>query len=450
MGTDFGFYSIENHHSKDSIYKNDTENSKEIREISEKNMRENFTKQGYLGDCLTTDMYFTTKRRIEMSLKYTKNLYNFNIYNCSDGLIIEETQHINKNKEISITESLSKYNFSTMTRDRKKEININEIKDKIKNIHKFKNQKLNDKMDLVISKTIIGFSNFVSIHKPDLIVLHGDRVESLACATVGCLNNIKTAHIEGGEVSCAVDEILRHSISKLSHIHFVTNLKAKKRLLQMGESKKSIFVIGSPDIDIIKSKNLPKIEFVKNWYGIVFEKYAIAILHPVTTDLKDLNKQCKIFLSAILESKKNYILIYTNNDQGSEVIIKKYMKLRKTKNIKLLPSIRFEYYLTLLKNASFIIGNSSSGIMEAPYYGLPTINIGNRQNKRANFDTIENCKFSLKPIKKLINKFSKKNIVKKTTKTEYFGKGQSFKIFNKILKMNNFWKIKSQKEFQDL
>ena len=324
------------------------------------------------------------------------------------------------------------------------------IKDKIKNIHKFKNQKLNDKMDLVISKTIIGFSNFVSIHKPDLIVLHGDRVESLACATVGCLNNIKTAHIEGGEVSGAVDEILRHSISKLSHIHFVTNLKAKKRLLQMGESKKSIFVIGSPDIDIIKSKNLPKIEFVKNWYDIVFEKYAIAILHPVTTDLKDLNKQCKIFLSAILESKKNYILIYPNNDQGSEVIIKKYMKLRKTKNIKLLPSIRFEYYLTLLKNASFIIGNSSSGIMEAPYYGLPTINIGNRQNKRANFDTIENCKFSLKPIKKLINKFSKKNIVKKTTKTEYFGKGQSFKIFNKILKMNNFWKIKSQKEFQDL
>lgn len=324
------------------------------------------------------------------------------------------------------------------------------IKDKIKNIHKFNNQKLNDKMDLVISKTIIGFSKFVNRHKPDLIVLHGDRVESLACATVGCLNNIKTAHIEGGEVSGAVDEILRHSISKLCHIHFVTNLKAKKRLVQMGENRNSIFIIGSPDIDIIKSKNLPKIEFVKKWYDIIFEKYAIAVLHPVTTDLKNLNKQCKIFLKAIVQSKKNYILIYPNNDHGFKDILKQYMQLKKNKYIKLLPSIRFEYYLTLLKNANFIIGNSSSGIMEAPYYGLPTINIGNRQNKRADFITIANCKFSLKNIDKLIKKFSQKNTLKKNEKTEHFGKGQSFKIFSKILKMNNFWKIKNQKEFQDL
>lgn len=323
-------------------------------------------------------------------------------------------------------------------------------KDKIKNIHRFSNQKLNDKMDLIISNTINGFSNFVSIHKPDLIVLHGDRVEALACAQVGCLNNIKTAHIEGGEVSGAVDEILRHSISKLSHIHFVTNLKAKKRLLQMGEKRGSIFIIGSPDVDVIKSKNLPKLEFVKNWYDIFFEKYAIAILHPVTTDIKNLNQQCKIFLSAILESKKNYILIYPNNDPGFEIILKQYMKLSKNKNIKLLPSIRFEYYLTLLKNASFIIGNSSSGIMEAPYYGLPTINIGNRQNKRVSFATIANCKFSLKIIKKLINKIYKKNTLKKNKKIEYFGRGQSFKIFSKILKKNSFWKIKNQKEFQDL
>ena len=118
----------------------------------------------------------------------------------------------------------------------------------------------------------------------------------------------------------------------------------------MGEKGGSIFIIGSPDVDVIKSKNLPKLEFVKNWYDIFFEKYAIAILHPVTTDIKNLNQQCKIFLSAILESKKNYILIYPNNDPGFEIILKQYMKLSKNKNIKLLPSIRFEYYLTLLKN----------------------------------------------------------------------------------------------------
>ena len=93
-------------------------------------------------------------------------------------------------------------------------------------------------MDMILSKTIYGFSNFAKKIKPDLIIIHGDRTETLACAIVGSLNNFKTAHIEGGEVSGAVDEILRHSISKLSHIHFVTNSIARKRLIQMGESKK--------------------------------------------------------------------------------------------------------------------------------------------------------------------------------------------------------------------
>lgn len=136
-------------------------------------------------------------------------------------------------------------------------------KNKIKNIYKFKNQKLNDNMDHILSKTIKGFSEFIKFKKLDLIVFHGDRIEFLACAIVGCLNNIKTAHIEGGEVSGTVDEILRHSISKLSHAHFVTNNIAKKRLRQMGEKNNSIFVIGSPDVDIIKSKKLPKIIAVK-------------------------------------------------------------------------------------------------------------------------------------------------------------------------------------------
>ncbi|MDB2442443.1 UDP-N-acetylglucosamine 2-epimerase, partial [Candidatus Pelagibacter bacterium] len=290
-------------------------------------------------------------------------------------------------------------------------------KNKIKNIYKFKNQKLNDNMDYILSKTIKGFSEFIKFKKLDLIVFHGDRIESLACAIVGCLNNIKTAHIEGGEVSGTVDEILRHSISKLSHAHFVTNNIAKKRLRQMGEKNNSIFVIGSPDVDIIKSKKLPKITAVKKRYDIDFNDYAIGILHPVTTDLQNLKTQIKIFIKSILDSKKNYVLIYPNNDNGNEIILNEYKKLKNNNRIKLIPSMRFEYYLTLLKYAKFLIGNSSSGIMEAPYYGTFAINIGNRQNKRANINSVINCEFSTNIIKRLINKVYN---YKRHKKIEYF------------------------------
>ena len=113
------------------------------------------------------------------------------------------------------------------------------------------------------SQTITGLNKYISKNHIDLIVVHGDRVESLAGAISGCLNNVKVAHLEGGEISGTVDEILRHSISKLSHLHFVTNKIAKKRLLQMGEDKNSIFVIGSPDVDIIMNKKLVNINLVK-------------------------------------------------------------------------------------------------------------------------------------------------------------------------------------------
>ncbi len=108
-------------------------------------------------------------------------------------------------------------------------------------------------MDLTLAKTIEGLSAYVKNINPDLIVVHGDRVETLAGSIVGSLNNILVAHIEGGEVSGTVDELIRHSVSKLSHIHFVSNAEAAKRLEQMGEIKSSIFTIGSPDIDIMFS-----------------------------------------------------------------------------------------------------------------------------------------------------------------------------------------------------
>ena len=177
--------------------------------------------------------------------------------------------------------------------------------DNIKNVFRFNNQNNNDTADLILAKTISGFSKYVKKIRPDLIIVHGDRIEPLVCSAVGVLNNFRTAHIEGGEVSGTVDEIIRHSISKLSHIHFVTNKNAKKRLVQMGELNKNIFTIGSPDIDIMLSKNLPSISAVKKHYNIKFENYGIGILHSVTTDIINFKNDIKIFVNSLLKKAKN-------------------------------------------------------------------------------------------------------------------------------------------------
>tara|TARA_B100000767_G_C19765553_1_gene537310 strand:+ start:513 stop:1637 length:1125 start_codon:yes stop_codon:yes gene_type:complete len=321
------------------------------------------------------------------------------------------------------------------------------ISDKIKNIIRFRNQKNNDSMDFVLAKTIVGFKRIVTKIKPDLIVIHGDRIETLACAIVGSLNNYRTAHIEGGEVSGTVDEILRHSISKLAHTHFVTNKRAKKRLIQMGEFKDNIFVMGSPDVDIINSKKLPLYKDVTKRYDIKFKDYGIGILHPVTTNIENLRNETLSFLNSIKKSKKNFVLVYPNNDHGSNIILEEYKKI-KSKNIRILPSMRFEYYLVLLKNSKVIIGNSSSGIMEAPYYGVPTINIGDRQKNRSKLKTIQHCRFNEKKILNLIKKMFSKT--KRHKVKSEFGKGQSYKIFDKILRSKKLWKIDTQKHFQDI
>ena len=181
-------------------------------------------------------------------------------------------------------------------------------KDRIKNCYRFNNQSKNKNMDIVLANTIRGINKFIKKNRTDLIIVHGDRVESLAGAITGCLNNIKVSHIEGGELSGTVDEIIRHSITKLSHLHFVTNKIAKKRLEQMGEIKKNIFIIGSPDIDILLKKNLPSILSVKKRYNIIYDNYAICIFHPVTTELKKIKYQTKSLIHSLLKSKFNYVI----------------------------------------------------------------------------------------------------------------------------------------------
>lgn len=315
-----------------------------------------------------------------------------------------------------------------------------------KNVHTFENHTHETTMDLTLAKTIIGLSAYVKTISPDLILVHGDRVETLAGAIVGSLNNILVGHIEGGEVSGTVDELIRHSVSKLSHIHFVSNEGAAKRLIQMGEIASAIFTIGSPDIDIMFSDVLPNLDVVKAYYQILFSSYAIVMFHPVTTEVKEMQRYADDFVASLLADTHNYVVIYPNNDLGSQYIIESYKKLEENSRFRVFPSLRFEYFLTLLKNCQFIIGNSSAGIREAPYYGIPIINIGTRQQNRAVHTEIENVDYSIKSIEVALKKIDQHQV--KKTKTD-FGQGNSAQLFLETIINEDIWNVNHQKQFRD-
>lgn len=314
------------------------------------------------------------------------------------------------------------------------------------NIHTFENHTHETTMDLTLAKTIEGLSTYVKSCEPDMIVIHGDRVEALAGAIVGSLNNILVAHIEGGEVSGTIDELIRHSTSKMSHVHFVSNKQAKKRLIQMGELENAIFIIGSPDVDIMFSATLPNLETTKQYYEITFEKYAVAMFHPVTTEAKFMQEYADNFVKALLADHHNYVVVYPNNDLGSQTILKAYERLKGNPRFRVFPSLRFEYFLTLLKKSQFIIGNSSAGIREAPYYGLPIINIGTRQQNRALHADIINVDYTSESISNALNVIDTHQV--QPTESD-FGKGNSAELFLKSLLNTDIWQLNHQKQFRD-
>ena len=360
--------------------------------------------------------------KVKSLIQITQNDPSFDVHIFATGM------HMN-----------SKYGFT-----------VDEIyKSGFRNVFEFINHDQIDHMDRNLAKTIDGFSHYVAEFKPDLIIVHGDRVEALAGAIVGSLNNILVGHIEGGEISGTIDELLRHSVSKLSHLHFVANEQAMKRLIQMGELPELVFPIGSPDLDLMNSSSLPSLEEAKNRYGISFDKYAIAMFHPVTTEYDKFPAYAKSFVDALIETQKNYIVIYPNNDLGSTEILREFQRIEKSEHFKVFPSLRFEHFLTFLKHTEFVVGNSSVGIREAPFYKVPTVNIGTRQNNRADLDSIFNCDYDKSSIISTIEKL--KGFNKSSFKeTSIFGTGNSAEKFIEILRKPNFWLTCQQKQFQEI
>lgn len=302
-------------------------------------------------------------------------------------------------------------------------------------------------MSVNLGNTITSLSGYVENIKPDMIVVHGDRMDALAGAVVGALHNTIVAHIEGGELSGTIDESIRHAISKFAHIHFVCTDEARNRLIQLGEEAKRIYVIGSPDIDVMVSENLPSLEKAKARYNIPFDAYGILMYHPVTTEYDVIDQNIKNVVDGVIESGKKFVVVYPNNDLGSEVILSEYKRFRNNDNFRIFPSLRFEYFLTLLKNSDFIIGNSSAGIRESGIYGVPAIDIGTRQSGRYSTSSVKNIQHISENHVEVVNALANAESFREAS--FIFGDGNSTDKFMEIVNSEEFWNIKIQKKFVD-
>lgn len=241
---------------------------------------------------------------------------------------------------------------------------------------------------------VTEFSTAFEDLKPDVVFVIADRFECLPIAMSACYMNIPVAHMEGGEVSGSIDESIRHSITKLAHLHFPTSKDAAERIERMGEDPAAIFPVGATSMDVIAGLDLDNLEPVRVYqkdYGlgemvdIEPGNYHIVIQHPVTTEYDDNFRNVNETIAAIDESKMPVVWIWPNMDAGSDGInkgIRFYREKKSPKNAHFFKSLPIELFAPLLKNAACIIGNSSSGIREAAFIGTPTVNVGTRQGGR--------------------------------------------------------------------
>ena len=231
---------------------------------------------------------------------------------------------------------------------------------------------------------VIGLTQTWEQLNPDTILLLGDRIEPFAAAIAGAYMNIIVAHISGGDITRGgLDEYARHAITKLVHIHFATTEKSAERIVRMGEDEWRVHVVGSPALDTILNKPLLSSTSVAKKLGLDLTRPLILVAqHPVTTQIDEAPKQIRETLEAIVELGYLTILIYPNSDAGGRRMIQVTKQFEHYPFIKTFKSLPRKQYLSLMKVAAVLVGNSSSGIVEAPSFGLPAVNIGIRQEGR--------------------------------------------------------------------
>ena len=242
-----------------------------------------------------------------------------------------------------------------------------------------------------LAKGITGFTSLLSKIKPDILVVLGDRLEPLAVTLAATTFRIPIAHVHGGDKTDSghIDECIRHSITRFAHIHFTATKEHTKRLIKMGEEPWRIFEVGALGLDsIINQKSISKEDLAKKLGINLDDDIIVCVFHPVHIEKELAGKQMHEILEAIKELNMQTVTIYPNNDAGSQDIIKEIEKCRSLPSIRIFPDLPHSDYIALLKYADILIGNSSSGIIEAPSLKLPVVNIGSRNVGRGHADNV--------------------------------------------------------------
>jgi len=259
---------------------------------------------------------------------------------------------------------------------------------------------------------ILEFTNVLQRLKPEMIVAVGDRFEVLAAAVAAAYLNIIICHIEGGDVSGTIDESVRHAITKLAHLHFATNDASKKRLLRMGENPDHVYDVGSLDIEFLdQAENVDNLQKVINKSGVgakinLNRPFITVIQHPVTTG-EDNFKNIGETLSAVHELGVQAIWFWPNADAGEAEMshaIRKYREKHPNSKIHFITHLPPKEFISLLKKTACLVGNSSSGVKECSYLGVPVVNIGTRQNNRLTAENLLNAGYRGAAIKAAIKK----------------------------------------------
>ena len=303
--------------------------------------------------------------------------------------------------------------------------------------------------------SLISFSEAYEELKPDIILVLGDRYEIFSAAASAMIAKIPIAHIHGGELTQgAFDDPIRHSITKMSHLHFTATKDYKKRVIQLGEDPRKVFNVGGLGVENIKrNKILNKYEFEKSINFKLNIKNILVTFHPVTLENKTSKKQFKELLDAIEKLKDtNIIFTKSNSDTDGRIInkmIDDYVSRNTHKSIAF-TSLGQSRYMSALKHVDAVVGNSSSGLLEAPSFKIGTVNIGDRQKGRIKANSVIDCLANKRDIKKAIDKIYSKEfqILLKNVKNPYSGGKTSKKIVNILKKISLPLPVK--KEFYDV
>jgi len=293
-----------------------------------------------------------------------------------------------------------------------------------------------DSMALFIGRFIQEFIPLLQKKRPDIILVLGDRGEMLGAAIVGAYMGIPVAHIHGGEVTSTVDEFARHAITKLSHIHLPATEESARRIIRMGEDPRHVFVVGAPGLDQIRLIQPVPPKETRDKFQINPEIPLIMVLqHPVSFEKGAPSFQMKQTLKAVCNRGFQVFIIYPNADAGGREMIEVIKKYETGKQIRTFPSLAHQDFLNLLKIAAVLVGNSSSGIIEAPSFGIPVVNIGSRQRGRERGANVIDAGYDSGEIAKAVDRALTDEVFKRKVKTAHnpYGVGDSSSKIIEIL-----------------